>query len=51
MKLMYIGDAVHAIAEPLVEVGFLFAMAALVLAAGRRRDGPTTLPCSRWSPP
>ncbi len=30
MKLMYSGDAVHAIAEPLVEVGFLFVVTALV---------------------
>ncbi len=46
MKLMYIGDAVHAIAEPLVEVGFLFAMAALVLGrwpSPRRADAAALL--------
>ncbi len=46
MKLMYSGDAVHTIAEPLAEVGFLFVLAALVVGrwpSPRRADDVAVL--------
>jgi Family of unknown function (DUF6056) len=45
-KLMYSGDTVHAIAEPLVEVAFLFVLAALVVGrwpSPRRADDVAVL--------